>query len=584
MKKHEILSPQSRAVLFDPPADPTAIVRHYTFSAEDLARIRRRRRNANRLGFAVQLAYFRHPGRIIGVNEAPPEDMLRFIARQVDGQIEDFRDYAGRSQTRREHLGELQAYLNLRLARRDDSRALFMAALNEATGTDRGDAIVGAMIAHLRGQGILLPAALELERLALAARSFARKRAHKNLVEGLAQETISGLEALIAVDNDRELTPLAWLREWPEAPTQRNLAGIIERLQVIRKIGVEPDREQRIHRARYATIARETPILSAQHLSRFNPQRRLATLVVFAREMEAILTDAALVMFDKMLGSVFHRADRAYKENVVDRAKVLDASTRALLGMAKAMLAAKDSGEDQVAAVERALGWERLKTLVAEADKLITDTREDNLREIVDRYPTVRRMVPILLGAFTFRSWKSGDSLLAALDVLRDVYTAGQKNLPPCPPTAFLQSTWRKLVGTGAIVDRRPYEVAVMMTLRDRLRSGDVWVEGSRTFRAFDDFLLPIETFTRRRREGELGLAVPDRFDDWRAERVGLLESRLREIDTMAAAGNLLEATLTEEGLSISPIRKDESEESDNAARQLYGMLPRLRITELLLK
>jgi hypothetical protein len=41
--------------------------------------------------------------------------------------------------------------------------------------------------------------------------------------------------------------------------------------------------------------------------------------------MEAILTDAALAMFDKMLGSVFRRADRAYKDNVVDRAKTLAA-------------------------------------------------------------------------------------------------------------------------------------------------------------------------------------------------------------------------------------------------------------------
>jgi TnpA family transposase len=120
------------------------------------------------------------------------------------------------------------------------------------------------------------------------------------------------------------------------------------------------------------------------------------------------------------------------------------------------------------------------------------------------------------------------------------------------------------------------------MTLRDRLRSGDVWVEGSRVFRAFDDFLLPPETFATRRRDDELGLAVADRFDDWRAERIGLLESRLREIDVLAAAGKLAEAVITAEGLSISPIRKDESEESDNVARRLYGMLPRLRITELL--
>ena len=52
--------------------DEAAIVRHYTFSPDDLAVIRRRRGEANRLGFAVHLAYFRYPGRIIGVAEAPP--------------------------------------------------------------------------------------------------------------------------------------------------------------------------------------------------------------------------------------------------------------------------------------------------------------------------------------------------------------------------------------------------------------------------------------------------------------------------------------------------------------------------------
>ena len=97
MKKHEILSPQSRAALFDPPTDPTAIVRHYTFSPEDMALIRQRRRAANRLGFAVQLAYFCHPGRIMRVDEAPPEDMLTFIAGQIDAHPGDFRDYAGRA-------------------------------------------------------------------------------------------------------------------------------------------------------------------------------------------------------------------------------------------------------------------------------------------------------------------------------------------------------------------------------------------------------------------------------------------------------------------------------------------------------
>ena len=582
MKKHEILSPQSRAALFDPPTEPAAIVRHYTFSPDDMALIRRRRRSANRLGFAVHLAYLRFPGRVLGAEEAPPSDMLVFIASQIGSEPKAFAGYARRDETRWEHLGELQNYLGVRPFRREDYRAAARAALDEAIGSDRGDTIVAAQVAHLRRRGILLPAMTILERIGLATRARARKRAHKSLGEGLSDETTAGLEALIAVGDDQNRTPLAWLREWPEAPTQRNLAGVIERLQTVRALGVGADREQRIHRARYAAIARETSILSAQHLSRFDAPRRLATLVVFAREMEETLTDAAIVMFDKMMGGVFRRADRARKENVVDRAKTLDASTRALIGMAKAMLAARACGQDQIAAVERALGWERLKTLVAEAEKTVTVARDDNLGEIVDRYPTVRRMAAALLDAFVFRSWKSGDSLLAALDVLREAHAKNPRNFPPRAPTAFLSPTWRKIVGSGATIDRRAYEVAVMAALRDRMRSGDIWVEGSRAFRAFDDFLLPPETFATRRKENELWLAVPDSFDDWRAERVGLLEIRLREIDAMAAAGTLPDATITNEGLSISPIRASATDESDNLARRLSGMLPRLRVTELL--
>ena len=101
MKKHEILSPQSRAALFDPPTDPASIVRHYTLSPDDMALIRDRRRAANRLGFAIQLAYFRHPGRIMRVDEEPPEDMLAFIAGQVHAGVDDFRDYWSCSNTTR---------------------------------------------------------------------------------------------------------------------------------------------------------------------------------------------------------------------------------------------------------------------------------------------------------------------------------------------------------------------------------------------------------------------------------------------------------------------------------------------------
>jgi TnpA family transposase len=60
-----ILTPAQRAALFDPPSDTATIERLFTVGSEDLAEIFRRRRPANRLGFAVQICYLREPGRAL---------------------------------------------------------------------------------------------------------------------------------------------------------------------------------------------------------------------------------------------------------------------------------------------------------------------------------------------------------------------------------------------------------------------------------------------------------------------------------------------------------------------------------------
>ena len=124
MKKHEILSPQSRAALFDPPTDPAAIVRHYTLSPDDLTLIRQRRRDANRLGFSVHLAYLKFPGRVLGSEETPATDMVAFLAHQLGVESDAYREYAQRDETRREHIGEIQSYLRVRPFGRGDYRSV----------------------------------------------------------------------------------------------------------------------------------------------------------------------------------------------------------------------------------------------------------------------------------------------------------------------------------------------------------------------------------------------------------------------------------------------------------------------------
>jgi TnpA family transposase len=102
MTPRQLLSPQARAALFDPPMEVRAIVRHYTFSIKDVALIRQRRRNANRFGFAVHFAYLRFPGRVLGPSEIPSVHLVAFIADQLRINPKAFGDYAQRDETRRD--------------------------------------------------------------------------------------------------------------------------------------------------------------------------------------------------------------------------------------------------------------------------------------------------------------------------------------------------------------------------------------------------------------------------------------------------------------------------------------------------
>lgn len=50
------------------------------------------------------------------------------------------------------------------------------------------------------------------------------------------------------------------------------------------------------------------------------------------------------------------------------------------------------------------------------------------------------------------------------------------------------------------------YEICVLSELKNALRSGDIWVQGSRQYKDFDEYLIPSETFERSMKEGTLAL------------------------------------------------------------------------------
>ncbi|MDJ0450754.1 DUF4158 domain-containing protein [Methylocystis sp. JR02] len=99
-----------------------------------------------------------------------------------------------------------------------DWRACLRVGADPAWATDRGEPIVQAMLDHLRSANLLTPIAAVLERIGLAARARARKKAFEALAEGLTDATREALDKLLRVDPDVRRSRVAWLRDYSESP------------------------------------------------------------------------------------------------------------------------------------------------------------------------------------------------------------------------------------------------------------------------------------------------------------------------------------------------------------------------------
>jgi TnpA family transposase len=82
--------------------------RFYTMSAHDLEIVGRRRRPANRLGFAVHLGLLRFPGRTLADMPEVPKRVVQYIAEQIGVDPDVFEHYGERDNTIFEHLDELR--------------------------------------------------------------------------------------------------------------------------------------------------------------------------------------------------------------------------------------------------------------------------------------------------------------------------------------------------------------------------------------------------------------------------------------------------------------------------------------------
>ena len=143
------------------------------------------------------------------------------------------------------------------------------------------------------------------------------------------------------------------------------------------------------------------------------------------------------------------------------------------------------------------------------------------------------------------RAAPAAKDALDAIDVLRRLNATGARGVPADAPIAFVKKRWEKLILSDEGIDRRYYELCAMAELKNSLRSGDIWVQGSRQFKDFDEYLVPMQTFVALQCAGSLPIAVEPDCDRYLSARLQKLQAQLDTVNRLAASNELPAAIIT---------------------------------------
>jgi hypothetical protein len=219
----------------------------------------------------------------------------------------------------------------------------------------------------------------------------------------------------------------------------------------------------------------------AQALSQMAPERRMATLLAFARTVEATATDDALSIFDLLLDDLFKGAARTGKKRRLDTLRDLDSAARVLRDVARVVRDPQCRDAAVRLTVTATHDDATIDAAIAVIDTLARSPNDHYQQEILDQYPTVRRFLPTLLRTLRFGGIAGARPLREALDFL----TALEGPRPPAvddAPLTAIPNAWRDRVrgpGPGDPVDRKAYTCAVLERTQVVLRRHDLFVAPS---------------------------------------------------------------------------------------------------------
>lgn len=566
------------------------LVAHFTLSVEDRRWVRSHRGAAERVGLAVQLCGLGYLGFVPADLAATPREVVAFVATQIGVAVPTFTRYArevdGRS--RRRHVAAVVEQAGWRLCGPGEWKALGDSLTARALEHDTPSVLFRQALAQLRSDRVVRPGLDRVTRAVSTARVTAHEEIRRRLDPELTPERCDQLDALVTTDAELGVARLVWLNDGATSASAEWVKLEVAKLAYLEGLGahrlalgaIPPERLRQL-----AMLARRS---TPQALRQMAPERRHPILLAALAAAHTEIVDEIVRLFDMVLANT---DGNARDQVAVRQAEAVrsDVERLVLLDDILDVVLDNDLDDAAVGAGVRALGPERLAGAARSGEERLP--RDGGHLELMEaRFSHVRSFAPQVLGALTFAASVSPSEVLDAVVLLQTMNAGGRRHVPDDAPVDFVPARWRPYLNAAdsagdANLYKHYWELCVLFALQGGLRSGEIWVKGSRRYADPASYLIAVEAWPARRAEVMELTKMPATF----AERLTAIDAEMaRYLDDLEALLTDPDSPVSVDAggqLHLKALSAELIDPEVLAQRDaVVARLPRVPLTELLIE
>jgi hypothetical protein len=505
--------------------DDDTLRKYFTLTKSDLAEVDQCRGAVNKIGFAVQLCTLRWRGYFLADTRGVHAKVVEIISSQLGLLPLPVDSYPQNEKTRWDHLERIRHHLGFVRCDAPQRERLLNYLTASAQALTRTTALREAAHRWLKQEQIVRPGRTTLRDLIVSAREDSLQNVYTLLCKDLSPRQTTEIDALLIVpaagpESDalqEESAPHSRLESFKavarkESP--QSLLGLLDQLSDIPSLGLTAwPALADIHPATRRLLAGWGYRYSVWNLRRFSAAKRNGIVICFMHAARAEMTDGIVEMQDKLITSIHNKARKRYEELLRATEEARTRAVEVLEGIGSLVL---DNSIEDSSLRERIfalLPSDDISRLVEGCRNLRASADGSPLALVNHWYSYTRKYSPALLEKTPFQ-FAEDSALGRAVVFLKDLNAGGKGKSFAGAPFDFLPRRWLKHVvldsaKSGSVLSRPHYEPALLTTLNERLKSGDVTVSHSRRWTDFEEYLIPRSLWAAKRADYYTHLELP---------------------------------------------------------------------------